>query len=163
MYPTLSYIVILLILALQNAVINAASRCYYPNGALAPNDMPCLNDQEITFCCREGYACLDNKLCQPPAKKRPGRQDQLNPYVRSTCTDKDWTNIQCALGWCTNVKLDDFGASTGLSRCKNMDDGKDHYQCTTENKEEIDCDEDRTTFNFDDGEALLSPDTRSTG
>ena len=51
--------------------------CFYPNGDIEPNDMPC--SSQGGACCPGRWACLSNGLCY-----NAGR------YERHTCTDQSW-------------------------------------------------------------------------
>jgi hypothetical protein len=37
---------------------------YFSHGSVTAQDTPCLSDSTESFCCRQGQACLPNKLCQ---------------------------------------------------------------------------------------------------
>ena len=76
-----------------------ARSCYYPNGNLAPADVPCGDDESVdTHCCNKGSICLENRLCLNVA----------NPYVlsRQSCTSQDWTG-SCP-SQCTKRKFLNF-------------------------------------------------------
>lgn len=163
MHLILPYIVNRLILTLQHAVFSAATACYYLSGELAPNDMPCIQytDDGYMPCCREGYTCLSEALCQPPAERRPNRVDQLNPYVRSSCTNRTWKSLNCPSFWCTDEDHDYFKGSMGLAKCTNFDDDENIWQCTLGDEEEMICDEDKKIYNIT-CEFSSSPQTGAT-
>ena len=119
--------------------------CYFPNGNLAPNDRVCITEGDRSgMCCQDGYTCMNNYLCKPPAERR-GSHGWATPYVRGSCIDKYWRNDQCPLIMCTNGDYDNLGGSMGVAKCRNDTDGG--FQCTNKrNVQEIDCDESRLPF-----------------
>ncbi|OJJ45989.1 hypothetical protein ASPZODRAFT_142626 [Penicilliopsis zonata CBS 506.65] len=68
------------------AVVSAQS-CYYPDGSVADNDVPC-TDNENTWCCGKGTICMTNLYCVNISP----------PYVLSagSCTDVSWDQDTCA-------------------------------------------------------------------
>ncbi|EPE05837.1 hypothetical protein F503_08368 [Ophiostoma piceae UAMH 11346] len=56
--------------------------CYYPDGTVSPDDMPC-SDADTTHCCNSMNACLSTGYCMSAAQQ---------PYVisRGSCTDDAW-------------------------------------------------------------------------
>jgi hypothetical protein len=69
-------------LGVLTLVLNARAACYYPNGRLAPNDVPCQDDTAHTTCCGLGYACLSNGICKVTSESL-GK-------LRGSCTDQSW-------------------------------------------------------------------------
>ena len=58
-------------------------QCYYPNGNLSPNDVPC-SSESGSACCPNGWECLSNGLCYLPNEAYLGRY---------TCTDSNWQSV----------------------------------------------------------------------
>ncbi len=80
---------------------SVAALCYYPNGNLSPQDVPCSDAELESNCCGPGYACLSNKIC------RQAHQDLIEAYLpctygRGNCTDRSWPSsaspVYCILG-----------------------------------------------------------------
>ncbi|KAF6836625.1 hypothetical protein CMUS01_05329 [Colletotrichum musicola] len=89
--------------------------CYYPNGSISPNDMPCRDDTAESTCCGTGYACLANGMCQATGKELP--KEGATELVRGACTDRSWRSSSCPL-FCINPEMDNFGGGIGVGRCE---------------------------------------------
>ena len=88
MSSSLSHIPLLSILLLRavTVVSAAAQTCYYPNGAIASDQVPC-SDAQFSACCHRNAICLSNNLCMGIKQ----------PFVlgRGACTDPDWQSEKC--------------------------------------------------------------------
>lgn len=64
----------------------ATQTCYYPNGAIASDQVPC-SDGQFSACCHRNAICLSNNLCMGIKQ----------PFVlgRGACTDPDWGSENC--------------------------------------------------------------------
>ena len=74
--------------------------CYYPDGSLSLKDTPCSSDTNTT-CCGQGFACLENGICQVTSLAQAYDPD-LNPlinYYRGSCTNQDWSIPKCPQFW----------------------------------------------------------------
>lgn len=60
--------------------------CYYPNGALASNDIPCNANSPVSHCCNRNATCLDSGYCFG---------GQLDVLVRGSCTDQSFGSPSC--------------------------------------------------------------------
>lgn len=65
-----------------------AQTCYFPNGAIATNDIACTNGP-AAICCEFTATCLDNELCFNPFGSAVGG------YIRGSCTDISWESPSC--------------------------------------------------------------------
>lgn len=71
-----------------------AAICYFPDGSLTPQDVPCLSDsQRQSNCCGPGYACLSNKICR--LERSADEIAVKYTYRRGSCTDKIWRSSAC--------------------------------------------------------------------
>ena len=62
--------------------------CYFPDGTVAPDDVPCNSASSASACCNKIDTCLDNHLCL-----------ETHDYTiisRGTCTDSTWQSGECA-------------------------------------------------------------------
>jgi hypothetical protein len=66
--------------------------CYYPNGDLAVNDVPCSSSGGNSTCCGFGYTCLSNKICK---RSNFVNGNDTDTYVRGSCTDKTFASSSC--------------------------------------------------------------------
>ena len=107
--------------------------CYYPNGDVSAQDVPCSDGDTASVCCGPGMICLSNRLC-----KATGNELQSpavnSAYVRGTCTDKMWKSGGCP-NFCINPRVDELGRGMPVERCEG---DKEWYYCVNEN--EPDCD-----------------------
>ena len=97
--------------------------CYYPNGDVSPQDVPCTSNSNST-CCGIGYACLTNQICMDTSLT-PASSGSTK-YVRGSCTDKSFSSSACPL-FCDNAKYDDVGGGEGMEKCTNVQG--DAYRC----------------------------------
>ncbi|MCJ1472118.1 hypothetical protein MMC13_000765 [Lambiella insularis] len=67
----------------------AAAVCYYPSGAVEPNNHPCDPSAAVSPCCGQGQRCWSNGMCEIPS------QNGLVDFVRATCTDATWESPAC--------------------------------------------------------------------
>jgi hypothetical protein len=66
--------------------LSHAQQCYYPNGALAKDDIPCNPSADVSGCCLDDSVCLSNGLCM-----------NIDGTVnRGSCTDQKWDSPLCA-------------------------------------------------------------------
>lgn len=137
------------------SVWGAEPKCYFPNGNWAPNDRVCgeLEGSVGFFCCGEGYACLSNKLCRPPSPPRPLHSDWKNPYVRGSCTDRNWASLNCPVLVCRDRDRDIRDGSMGLARCLNV--RTERFQCTSDNVADMVCDVEADLFDVEKGKCSM--------
>ncbi|EED15663.1 hypothetical protein TSTA_051010 [Talaromyces stipitatus ATCC 10500] len=104
-----------------SAVALAKPTCYYPDGSIAQNDMPCGNGTDVA-CCGAGGICLSNGLCMDVG--------QPNTLARSSCTDKSWNSRNCPNYCLQDTSFNHSGCSiilfsylegTAEYCCNNMD------------------------------------------
>ena len=84
---------ITIVLAVYTAFASAG--CYAPDGTYEPDDVPCLPDQEDSFCCQAGYVCLSNKLCYATSASKDYDPKNPNGRTRRGCTDPSWDSPEC--------------------------------------------------------------------
>ena len=96
--------------------------CYYPNGSVSPQDLPCSSGINST-CCGPGFACLTNNICMLTSAA-PDQDSQQ--YVRGSCSDKSFTFSSCPL-FCSSSASDNVGGGQGLLKCDNI--AGDAYIC----------------------------------
>ena len=110
--------------------------CYFPGGTLATNDTPCRDDKKNSVCCRQGYACLSNGLCQATGEEpqKPGATE----FVRGGCTDKSWRSSNCPL-FCMNPDKENTAGGMGLAKCENAK--QDVYYCINSDQEDVSCED----------------------
>ena len=63
----------------------SAQSCYWPNGNLATDNIPCNPTPDVSFCCGAGDACSTNQVCI----------DEYGTYMRGSCTDINWASDKC--------------------------------------------------------------------
>ncbi|KAF2789351.1 hypothetical protein K505DRAFT_352637 [Melanomma pulvis-pyrius CBS 109.77] len=116
-----------------------AQTCYFPNGAVSPDDIACTNGKVSACCYKKGQACLSNGLCVSDP-----HDPSLAAYHRGTCTDKSWKIGGGCPNHCTGGKLG-----------KN-DNGVNVYSCNHTNPnsfccgDNCDCASNFETFSFPD-------------
>lgn len=107
---------ILLFVVFPVSVMSQGKACYFKDGSLAANDYACYPNNDISFCCGPGYACLDDLVCEKT-------NDAIDPYnnntyVRGSCTDYSWGSTACP-NFCTGIDRKTAGscsAARGLTR-----------------------------------------------
>ncbi|KXJ94843.1 hypothetical protein Micbo1qcDRAFT_160150 [Microdochium bolleyi] len=126
--------VVSITLLLLAFILHVNAACYYPNGNLAPNDVPCKSNTVAAACCGQGYACLSNGICQPTGNEllEPG----ASGFVRGSCTDQKWTNPGCPY-FCIDPKINNVAGGHGIAKCKNRSD--DSYYCIDSEHDETTC------------------------
>ncbi|KAI5464245.1 hypothetical protein BGZ63DRAFT_401211 [Mariannaea sp. PMI_226] len=122
-------------------VVSAA--CYYPNGKLAPNDVPCRDDISNSVCCGQGYACLSNGICQATGDEL--QKEHATEYVRGSCTDRNWRSSACPL-FCIDPDVDNVGGGEGIGKCSKTTE--DMYWCVNLNQNAVDCDRKQNVLFF---------------
>lgn len=111
------------------------SICYYPDGTVTNQDVPCLPGDEASWCCGFGYACLSNKICM--ATNYTTGTD-ISTYVRGSCTDKSWRAANCP-SFCVNSAApasDDVSGGEGMALCPNT---TNTYYCIDFNQDAVNC------------------------
>ncbi|PWY68144.1 hypothetical protein BO83DRAFT_87284 [Aspergillus eucalypticola CBS 122712] len=80
-------ILLFLLLATCTPTSSATATCYYPDGTIASNNVPCSSDT-YSACCGKSDVCLSNNLCMDTGEQ---------PYVlsRGACTDPNWESDNC--------------------------------------------------------------------
>lgn len=86
------HIVVSFLYSGQAVANNLFAPCFYPNGDLEPNDMPC--SDEGGACCPPRWVCQKNGLCYLPNEGNSPN----NTIERHTCTDESWGDL-CPI-WC---------------------------------------------------------------
>ncbi|KAI2837487.1 hypothetical protein CBS11350_8691 [Aspergillus niger] len=76
-----------LLLATCISTSSATATCYFPDGSIASNNVPCSSDT-YSACCGKSDVCLSNNLCMDTGEQ---------PYVlsRGACTDPNWESDNC--------------------------------------------------------------------
>ncbi|OJJ75509.1 hypothetical protein ASPBRDRAFT_37803 [Aspergillus brasiliensis CBS 101740] len=83
-----STVLSLLLLATCTPTSSATTAtCYFPDGTIASNNVPCSSDT-YSACCGKSDVCLSNNLCMDTGEQ---------PYVlsRGACTDPNWESENC--------------------------------------------------------------------
>ncbi|KAL5362706.1 hypothetical protein BJX96DRAFT_154437 [Aspergillus floccosus] len=78
----------LLTLLATAAAVDRNATCYFVNGQIADQDVPCNLSAEISTCCNKNDICLSNGLCYLQYSSSPS-------LSRGSCTDQDWSG-DCA-------------------------------------------------------------------
>lgn len=67
---------------------DATQTCYWPDGSIAESGagLPCGSNNEVSHCCSERDACLENGLCYGTGVGVP---------YRGSCTDQNWNSTKC--------------------------------------------------------------------
>ncbi|KAK7935887.1 hypothetical protein PG985_001382 [Apiospora marii] len=101
------------------ALCAGAGTCYYPNGKVAADDLPCNPNSDVSPCCGNGlgWVCMENGLCLAP---------QGNT-IRGSCTDKNWGE------GCTRFCLGENLGGTDLISCENSTGIDTSYCCDHQN------------------------------
>ncbi|KAL2268028.1 hypothetical protein VTJ83DRAFT_2874 [Remersonia thermophila] len=68
-----------------------AIRCFFPNGDVNPEDVPCDPGAPVSMCCGSRDACLSSGLCLNPGT---GPTRGIS-FARGTCTDQTWKSPIC--------------------------------------------------------------------
>jgi hypothetical protein len=106
-----------LLLILFAFISPVSSVCYYPNGDVTPNDVPCSDSTTESVCCSLGYVCLSNGICMK--SNNPLAASSSSTYVRGSCTDQTWRSSFCP-NFCVNPNApfqDDIAGGEGMARC----------------------------------------------
>src|SRR5438105_2981604 len=82
MFSRRSWALPLLVFSFGEAL--ATDTCYFPNGEVAHNGVPC--GPSPSKCCDGEGLCLSNGLCFQPSG---------NILARSSCTDPSWSSSEC--------------------------------------------------------------------
>lgn len=113
-----------------------AHPCYYPNGTVTPNDIPCSDGEEVSMCCLAGSYCLSNQLCQLPDNE-VWTTDGLNtPYARGSCTLESWNSTNCPL-FCNDPRYDQVGTGAYVVECPSPAD--DLFYCGLSTRSPANC------------------------
>ncbi|OJJ42717.1 hypothetical protein ASPZODRAFT_1294569 [Penicilliopsis zonata CBS 506.65] len=126
------------------AATATASQCYYPDGTVATDDVPCTSE-EYSACCGPTTACLDNHYCV----------NLEEPWMLNagSCTDVNWESSNCA-SQCTFNNTRDEGVAiylyertdTSYEYCCSgiMNDGDNGTTCVS-----------GSTFRLDSGTVII--------
>lgn len=111
------------LLVLNILDIAFSQTCYFPDGTIALEDLPCNSSALASTCCGRSYACLSNNICEATSEtvKKPGSAI----FVRGSCTDSSWTSDSCPT-FCVNQTSGDKGGSAGIGKCPDGD-GNEYY------------------------------------
>jgi hypothetical protein len=73
---------LMLLLLADRPLAQTTQQCFFPNGQVASNDVPCQLGR-ITHCCNNQSLCLTNGFCQSAT---------MQPWAlsRGSCTDQGW-------------------------------------------------------------------------
>ena len=122
-----------LLVIIQSSV--CARTCWFPDGTedkRPGNIRPCADSTDAT-CCPTGYACLSNNLCEyTNSKWVPGDAIRENQFIRSSCTDKTFTNPACA-SFCTTEKNAKIKGQ-GMKQCP---ENKNRFYCKNSETDKI--------------------------
>jgi hypothetical protein len=124
---------LLTLLSLLALFSNANARCYFPDGqTVASSNVPCHNNGNAT-CCGPGYACLSNNICMVTSYVQQAPSVQ---YIRGSCTDSSWTDVNCPL-FCDNPQVGDNQAGgIGMQVCPGSDTS---YYCMDSTQSSVNC------------------------
>ena len=75
--------------------VSAGSACYYPNGDLNPDDVPCNPSADVSVCCGRGWTCLSNGVCMLSQDSSVGSISRIGSTYRTSCTDRSWNSPAC--------------------------------------------------------------------
>lgn len=114
--------------------IHGGAECYYPDGSVASDHVPCFYGTN-SVCCGQGYACLTNKICQATGEKL--EKDGANEYVRGSCTDPEWSSRACP-SFCKDSYSDITSDVEGLIKCSQR--SEDSYFCLNRVNDQRNCD-----------------------
>ncbi|CAM1511754.1 Fc.00g092670.m01.CDS01 [Cosmosporella sp. VM-42] len=143
MAPVIPRILLLLVLFNIQNPCGVFAACYFPDGALSPNDTPCRDDSTQSTCCGQGYACLTNGICQATGEELV--KSKASEFVRGSCTDITWRSANCPL-FCMTPGVDNTGGGNGIAKCENTE--KDLYWCINGIQGGVDCKEARGVLYF---------------
>jgi hypothetical protein len=127
-------------------VAPATPICYYPDGSVAPQDVPCTDLTTQASCCGQGYACLGLPsnffLCEATGDeiKKPG----ASRYVRGSCTDKTWRSSNCP-SVCVDPSKDNLAGGEGVAECANSDT---LFYCIDAGQSSVNCDNETNVLIF---------------
>lgn len=126
--------------------VSGDAACYYPNGDLSPDDVPCNSSAEASVCCGRGWMCLSNGVCMLSQDSTVGSISgaHVGSTYRASCTDRSWNSTKCPSFCKTSPwKLDVYQA---ISSC-----GEHSWCCQNKSTNEIYCcNLKNQTFNLDD-------------
>ncbi|OQO12945.1 hypothetical protein B0A48_02409 [Cryoendolithus antarcticus] len=88
--------------------------CYFPNGQIAPLDVPCSTTATQSTCCGAKWACLSENICYALPQTNITAGDPI--YSRGSCTDATWQSDAC-LQHCLDPTIDDPEGGLGLGLC----------------------------------------------
>jgi hypothetical protein len=89
--------------------------CYFPDGSYAGGHVPCLNNTSANSgCCKEGFACLTNGVCQATGDLL--KQPNATKFVRGACTDQKWASSACPL-FCNVQNNDVLSGDQPMASC----------------------------------------------
>ena len=67
--------------------------CFNQAGTAVPDDHSCSDTDEFSFCCGEGWNCLEDFVCIYNGTNDPGVAQ--GTLARGTCTDQSWQSPNC--------------------------------------------------------------------
>lgn len=84
--------------------VSVEAACYYPNGDLNPDDVPCNASADASVCCGRGWTCLSNGVCMLGQDSSVGSISRIGSTYRTSCTDRSWNSTACP-NFCSGVYL----------------------------------------------------------
>lgn len=75
--------------------VSGEAACYYPNGDLNPDDVPCNPSTDFSACCGRGWTCLSNGVCMLGQDSSVGSISRVGSTYRTSCTDRTWNSTEC--------------------------------------------------------------------
>ncbi|KAL4890257.1 hypothetical protein BDV59DRAFT_195180 [Aspergillus ambiguus] len=86
--PTIFRFLCFLTFVTTSAAVDRDATCYFLNGQIADQDVPCNISAETSICCNKNDICLSNGLCYLQHNSAPA-------FSRGSCTSQDWSG-ECA-------------------------------------------------------------------
>ncbi|OJJ78530.1 uncharacterized protein ASPGLDRAFT_30591 [Aspergillus glaucus CBS 516.65] len=130
--PLLRPLLFLLVTLLISTV--SAQTCYFVNGDVATDDVPCNTTASTSICCSKSDICLSNGLCYLQGSNGPS-------FSRGSCTNKKWSGV------CANAKpCQSHAPQTGYRVVNALEN---QYCCgsvTSIDSSNINCAEDRAFY-----------------
>lgn len=136
--------------------VSVEAACYYPNGDLNPDDVPCNSSADASVCCGRGWTCLSNGVCMLGQDSSVGSISRIGSTYRTSCTDRSWNSTACP-DFCRASPWN-LGVYQAVSSC-----GQHSWCCQSESVNAAYCCTQNKKFNLSDVQenALQVPLTSS--